>query len=581
MKVLTISRGNLEIARVYLLKPVLTIGRSPTCDVVLRAPGVKPMHFLIEWIGAGTFDPAQDNWSISDISKPAFEGGGSSDSAAEGIILTDEASVELAGFTFRKINDQLEAKPVIGGNIKARYQKDPTHYGQSLMADSVVELVQIRSDSGAVEEVRHISPTKSSEVRRVLRDVPEFRVQWDRNAGDRVFKIIAAEMPGAQFFNRGQKVNVQGYVQVQPNDVLQVRWKHHDFYVRFVPRIKVPLVPREILGDPLLKKLGAIVAALFVLILGVSWLTGTDQPPEQKEPPRVARIEVAAPEPPPPPTPPPPEEEVQKEKVGLDAQKAAHPSQASAPKYKAKEPSKKIGLNSSAKVGSQNAVGILGALKNTGGAKGRGVRADMIINNGIITEAASSPDDESKIVVKNPPAGIVGTGTSGNPSGRGNGLAAAGTTFAGGAGYNPNAGGPISRKGASGLDANAGSSLGNGAGAGVGSGSDIGSLDTGSFSVQGGLDRETVRRVIASYRGQIRACYDKALLRSKVSGRIVYRWQISPSGPVVTVNITQSTVSDTALEGCVLGVIRSMIFPAAPNGRPTTVIYPFVFQSNK
>src|SRR4051794_39917449 len=99
MKLVTISRGKLELARVHLSNPVITIGRSPTCDVILRAPGVQPMHFLIEWIGAGEFDPTQDTWSVADISQPMKLG---EDSSGEGAILSED-SVTVAGFIFRKV----------------------------------------------------------------------------------------------------------------------------------------------------------------------------------------------------------------------------------------------------------------------------------------------------------------------------------------------------------------------------------------------------------------------------------------------------------------------------------------------
>jgi hypothetical protein len=124
-----------------------------------------------------------------------------------------------------------------------------------------------------------------------------------------------------------------------------------------------------------------------------------------------------------------------------------------------------------------------------------------------------------------------------------------------------------------------GSALG-GEGKGAGSGFEFGSLDVGGMKVSGGLDRETVRRVIASYRNQIRTCYEKALLsRAKLQGRILYTWNITAAGPVSTAEITKSTVGSPTLESCVLEVIKGMNFPVAGNGNPTTVIYPFEFQS--
>lgn len=196
-----------------------------------------------------------------------------------------------------------------------------------------------------------------------------------------------------------------------------------------------------------------------------------------------------------------------------------------------------------------------------------------------MTEAVSGANDASGITVKNPLAGSLGQGGGGVVGGQGKGIGGASTTLQGAGKYDPNSVGPLARKGG-GQGYNLGTGLSDG-GSGVGGGSEMGTIDAGEFSVEGGgLDRETVRRVIAANRGKIRTCYERALLASpKLLGRVSYKWAIAPTGPVVQAEIKQSTLDSSNLKACVLQVIREMVFPVAVNGLPTRVIYPFVFQS--
>jgi pSer/pThr/pTyr-binding forkhead associated (FHA) protein len=121
MKLLTISRNQLEISRAHLRRPVLIIGRSPACDVVLRAPDVEPVHFLLEWIGSGDFDPRSGAWSIVDITRSAHLSEKTSPGEqdvkgdfGEGAVLSSEP-VTINDFVFAIVEDRLESSEVIGG----------------------------------------------------------------------------------------------------------------------------------------------------------------------------------------------------------------------------------------------------------------------------------------------------------------------------------------------------------------------------------------------------------------------------------------------------------------------------------
>lgn len=591
MKILTISRSNLEIARAHLRKPLLTIGRSPTCDVILRAPGMTAIHFLVEWIGSGEFSPSEGAWAIVDISVGADKPAQGDAEAGEGVVLSSDP-VTIGDLVFSCMEDNLESTEIIGGQI-----------AQSLAATGtggreVLELVKVRVDSGAVEVVNHypvpaVLPAKPRKEK-LIPEIREFKVQWIAGQGDLALKLLLEEMPGAEVFNRGQRVQIDQNTALKPNDLLQVRWRGQDFYLRFVTQVNTPPIPREFWGDPLLRKLSLrISAAGLLLLLLIRFYP--NEPEKEPTPQRTARVEVveAAPRPvEPPPAAQPQSQEIEQQKAEekpepstakapMKAKEAPKkPGKAAAPRFISKPEAKpKAGLNSPAKVTNVNAVGILGAL-NKSGAKGKGVRADKILNDGIVTESATGLES-SKVVVNNPPAGVIGSGSGGSPVSEGKGLTAASTTLQGAGKYDPSSVGPIARKGgASGL--NIGSSL-SGTGSGLGRGNELGSVDGGGFSVEGGgLDRETVRRVIQSKRGEIRTCYERALLsHTNLEGRIVYTWRIVPDGSVISVEVTNSNLDAPSLRSCVLEVIRKMTFPKAANGKATKVIYPFVFQGKR
>ncbi|MBY0469929.1 AgmX/PglI C-terminal domain-containing protein [bacterium] len=596
MKLLTISRNQLEISRAHLRRPVLIIGRSPACDVVLRAPDVEPVHFLLEWIGSGDFDPRSGAWSIVDITRSAHLSEKTSPGEqdvkgdfGEGAVLSSEP-VTINDFVFAIVEDRLESSEVIGGQIVESLGSARS------TTPELLEVVQVRSDSGAVEEIRHLPIQKKKRKLSILRDPKQFKIEWQGGSvsTDAVLKIILDEMPGAEVSNRGQKLLPGTAAMLKAGDFIRVQWKGRDFYLRLVDAIKAPPIPVDFFGDPLLKKLTIVVPAvvLFLVLVALFW-------PKSEEPEkplaRVARIEVpevptVEPEPPAQVGKTDADEKVSDEQKKPTPKAAAKPKEtlktapkagkAAAPKYATQPEAKKnTGLNSPAKVTDVNSVGILGGLKKSA-KSGPGVSADKIINEGIVTESVSSVDN-SKIVVRNPPAGVLGGKSSGTPGGKGKGLGEAGTTLSGVSKYDPGSLGPVAREGGKG-GFHVGDSL-SGEGSGLSGTSGIGSLDGGDFSVEGGgLDRETVRRIIQSYRGQVRTCYERALLtKSNLEGRVVYNWTISSDGSVVAADINRATIEHPGLRACVLEVIRRMRFPNAPNGRSTKVIYPFVFQGKR
>ncbi len=533
MKILSISRGGLELALVQITKNTLLIGRSPSNDVVLRASGVKPIHFLLEWIGEGV-----DQWSIFDISSDEGTSG-------EGVLLT-EKNTSFKGFLFQWIENRMEDAGALGGTIKENLSLlEPSSHTKPL--GKLLEFVQLRTDTGSVEEILHIRPKKHRNYKKISKNIPEFKIHWQGQEG---IKILLEELPGAEIFNKGARVQNTSSLEMKNPDLIRISWKSHDFYIRFVSAIKIPQVKKVFFKDPLLFRLSLLGTLGAALLLAVILTRGKLSPLEETKPPlRVATVEIRNITPPPEPP-----KEI-KEKEPQKTEKAASPSLKPVPGKP------RSGLNNPSKPTDINTLGILGALKKTNRAL---IKPEDVLNQNIITESISGK--EGKVVLKNPPSGVLSQEDQKKSNTQD--LAQAATSIQGK---------EISLSNDQGLFVQPGS-LGSGKGL-IGKGLDFGKIDENIFQVSGGLDRETVRRVIFSYRGQIRTCFERALVtHPKLGGRLVFVWDIFVDGNVLSVEIKKTETRSPVLDSCVQGVIKNMKFPQAANGKNTKVIYPFIFQ---
>ncbi len=96
-------------------------------------------------------------------------------------------------------------------------------------------------------------------------------------------------------------------------------------------------------------------------------------------------------------------------------------------------------------------------------------------------------------------------------------------------------------------------------------------------SVQGGMSREEVKRVIDAHMDEISYCYETALIEDpSLMGKSTFEWRILESGRVGEVRIRTSSVRSDTLHGCISRAIRSWQFPQ-PRGAEVLVSYPFVF----
>lgn len=101
----------------------------------------------------------------------------------------------------------------------------------------------------------------------------------------------------------------------------------------------------------------------------------------------------------------------------------------------------------------------------------------------------------------------------------------------------------------------------------------------GSVEIEGAMDRAVIRRVVRRQLPEVKACYDRVLVRwPNLRGRMLVRFSIVSSGTVVLAVVLGSTLHNPELEACIVKAIRSWQFPRTPLGL-VSVSYPFVFRA--
>ncbi len=101
-------------------------------------------------------------------------------------------------------------------------------------------------------------------------------------------------------------------------------------------------------------------------------------------------------------------------------------------------------------------------------------------------------------------------------------------------------------------------------------------------TLQGGLDRRAVARVIERSLPRIKYCYEKQLQADpNLGGKISTRFTIAPTGRVAKAQVVESTLGNERVESCVREVLESLAFPRPHGGGIVVVMYPFVFESTE
>lgn len=129
-------------------------------------------------------------------------------------------------------------------------------------------------------------------------------------------------------------------------------------------------------------------------------------------------------------------------------------------------------------------------------------------------------------------------------------------------------------KGGGGIGALGAGSVGRGTVAGT-----VSRASARTISATGSVDREAVARTVNAHLQEVRACYERALLKEPgLAGKVVLEWTISLSGEVATAKTKTSTLHNSAVESCILQDLKSWRFPPAKGGL-VIVSYPFLFNS--
>ena len=101
----------------------------------------------------------------------------------------------------------------------------------------------------------------------------------------------------------------------------------------------------------------------------------------------------------------------------------------------------------------------------------------------------------------------------------------------------------------------------------------------GRAKVSGGLDMETVRRIINNKRRQFLFCYQQELQKNpSLAGKVKVKFKITARGKVTYAKISEDTIKNARVTSCIRKKMLGLVFPKAKRGGSTTVNYPFVFR---
>lgn len=620
MKVLVIKKNNKEVGRFTPTKKSSLIGRSPICDLVIRKDEIKPMHFLVEWVGEGAFDPYSGLWTVTDISsnlsskESAFSG--------EAQVLMD-SPVYIHDFEFLFIEEKLAASALSKGVLSRSLDVENSNVAKLNTSDNVLELVTYSLENDYVTAVNHFNKDILSKGIKIA-SLPKINFNYSLGNTNEITLENQGETNLVDIYNRTDRL-IESFgkndskVNISTDDFFLLYSPDSAYYLRWVPKVEVTPPPIAWKKDPVVLTLAFVTVAMFI----IGMLMKSIERPKQVEvpkPSRVATVQVLETkenkieEPAampvieqdqvkqnqkPPPNPVQTKELAKKEtieskddlakkqksnkvdgsknnKVALDQGKRA------TVKNTQENDDLSQGLNQKAPIKNVNQVGLLGKL---GGAKkmGSGVSAQAVLSKAKANDSATG--SEGRILVAQPPTGKVNLtgGKTESDDGAGAGLSAASTTLKM---DNLSKGSNISGMASS----KATGSVGMGAfGGNTKAGSDsietLGgavALETKAMEVQGGLTKDQVRQAISDNKRALRNCHEQYLTYKKdLGGRLVLKWKINGEGPVDSANIQSTNTSYPNFDTCVLDIIKKIVFPKAPNGNATLVIYPFVFQPKK
>ena len=106
------------------------------------------------------------------------------------------------------------------------------------------------------------------------------------------------------------------------------------------------------------------------------------------------------------------------------------------------------------------------------------------------------------------------------------------------------------------------------------------SLDIGNSTVEEGLTKEEVGRVIHAHMSEVRYCYETAMVRNpSVEGKLMIDFVIGGNGRIKSASPKDSSLKDPQLDDCIVRRLTRWEFPLPKGGVDVAVSYPFIFKS--
>ena len=98
----------------------------------------------------------------------------------------------------------------------------------------------------------------------------------------------------------------------------------------------------------------------------------------------------------------------------------------------------------------------------------------------------------------------------------------------------------------------------------------------GIAQIQGGLDKDLIRRVVRAHINEVRSCYNAGLTKDpNLQGRVAVNFVIAGTGKVASAVVQESTIKDASVGNCVAKAVKRWTFPKPRGGGNVIVTYPF------
>lgn len=113
-----------------------------------------------------------------------------------------------------------------------------------------------------------------------------------------------------------------------------------------------------------------------------------------------------------------------------------------------------------------------------------------------------------------------------------------------------------------------------------GQGSALVSLDTSQSSVEEGLSKDEVGKVIHEHLSEVRYCYESAIIRNpELQGKLMVEFVIAGLGKVKTAKAGSGSLSHESIGDCIVKRLITWNFPKPRGGVDVAVNYPFIFKT--